>query len=247
MDFQVPGVSSISADTHKFAFCPKGTSICLFSKDSPALPIYAALNWQGGLYATAGILDGSTSGARVGEIYATLCYFGQKKYRETAEAILKLRERLQDRVGQLSGSDLASNKRDIYVYGDPKLFLLGFRSETLNPHLIAEALNARGWKLNLLQNPPGFHLCLTEVHTLIEGFEDKFITDLQASILDAKAFPPDSKPPENVKVYGAIGMMPTAVQKEVGIQYQKARLFYEIASKETSSSDTDSLTQQPQT
>ena len=246
MDFQVPGVASISADTHKFGFCPKGSSICLFGKDSPALPIFAALNWQGGLYATAGILDGSTSGARIAEIYATLCYFGQKKYRETAEAILKLRVRLQDRVTQLSRTDLGNDKRDIYVYGDPQMFLLGFRSETLNPHLIADALNARGWKLNLLQNPPGFHLCLTEVHTLIDGFEDNFIVNLQASILDAKAYPPNSKPPENVKVYGVVGMMPTPVQEAVGVEYQRARLYY-AAPKEESSVSSGSLTRQPQT
>lgn len=29
-DFQLPGVTSISADTHKYGFAPKGTSIILY-------------------------------------------------------------------------------------------------------------------------------------------------------------------------------------------------------------------------
>jgi len=105
MDFRVPGVTSISADLHKYGCCPKGTSVCLFSKDSPALPVYAALNWSGGLYATPGILDGSTSGARVAEVYATLAYYGREKYKDIAEHIVSLRQRLQDKVAKLANGD----------------------------------------------------------------------------------------------------------------------------------------------
>ncbi|CEG58379.1 pyridoxal phosphate-dependent decarboxylase family protein [Legionella fallonii] len=226
MDFRVKGVTSISADLHKYGCCPKGTSACLFSKDSPALSVYAALNWSGGLYTTPGILDGSTSGARVAEIYATLSYYGRNKYQEISANIVTLRQRLQDRVDQLCKSDDAG-KREIYVYGNPQWSILGFRSDTLNPHFIADELDKRGWKLNLLQKPDGFHLCITHVHTLVEGFEDKFINDLKDSIAAVKQYPADKKPTGNVKVYGTIGILPTAVQEIVCTQYQKARLFYE--------------------
>ena len=226
MDFRVPGVTSISADFHKYGYCPKGTSICLFSEDSPALSVYAALNWPGGLYATPGILDGSTSGARTAEIYATLSYYGREKYQFIAEDIIKLRMRLQTKVASLSERVEGINKGDIYVYADPKWSVLGFRSDTSNPHLLADELDKRGWKLNLLQNPDGFHICLTHVHTLVHGFEDKFMSDLCQAIAAVKAYPADQKPSGNVKVYGAIGMMPTAVQRQVCLQYQGARLAF---------------------
>ncbi len=226
MDFRVPGVTSISADTHKYGYCPKGTSVCLFSKDSPVLPVYAALNWQGGLYATPGILDGSTSGARVAEIYTTLSYYGRAKYEEIAKKIIKLRVELQKSVSELSSNFEGINKGDITIFGNPKWSVLGFRSDTLNPHLIADELDKRGWKLSLLQNPNGFHMCLTHVHTLVEGFKEQFIKDLVCAIATVKAYPADKKPSGNVKVYGAVGMMPTAVQKEVSVQYQKARLNF---------------------
>ncbi|HHF7372987.1 pyridoxal phosphate-dependent decarboxylase family protein [Legionella bozemanae] len=226
MDFRVKGVTSISADLHKYGCCPKGTSVCLFSDDSPALSVYAALNWSGGLYTTPGILDGSTSGARVAEIYATLSYYGHKKYQEISESIIAMRQRLQDRVEQLSKPN-ESGKKDIYIFGTPQWSILGFRSDTLNSHFIADELEKRGWKLNLLQKPDGFHLCLTHVHTLVEHFEDKFISDLQESIAAVKKYPEDKKPTGNVKVYGTIGILPTAVQEMVCRQYQKTRLYYE--------------------
>ncbi|WP_454784246.1 pyridoxal phosphate-dependent decarboxylase family protein [Legionella sp. WA2024007413] len=226
MDFRVKGVTSISADLHKYGCCPKGTSVCLFSEDSPALSVYAALNWSGGLYTTPGILDGSTSGARVAEIYTTLSYYGRKKYQEISESIVAMRQRLQDRVDQVYKPN-ETGKRDVAIFGNPQWSILGFRSDTLNPHLIADQLEKRGWKLNLLQKPDGFHLCLTHVHTLIEHFEDKFMSDLQEAVNDVKEYPADKKPTGNVKVYGTIGVLPTAVQEMVCRQYQKARLYYE--------------------
>jgi len=85
-------------------------------------------------------------------------------------------------------------------------------------------MDKRGWKLNLLQNPKGFHLCLTHVHTLVEGFEDRFIHDLKSAVDDVMTYPADKKPGGNVKVYGAVGMLPTAIQRAICIDYQKVRL-----------------------
>ena len=219
MDFRVPGVTSISADMHKFGCCPKGTSICMFSTESPVNSVYAALNWSGGMYTTSGILDGSTSGARVAEIYATLSSIGFQKYSSIARDIIDLRRRIQTRVTGL-------NTEDIYIFGDPKWSVLGFRSNTLNVHLIADELDKLGWKLNLLQKPDGFHICLTQVHTLVEGFEDKFISDLKTAIAGVKSYPDDKAPEGNVKVYGAISTMPSQVQRLVCLGYQKARLAF---------------------
>ena len=69
------------------------------------------------------------------------------------------------------------------------------------------------------------------MHTLIEGLADKFINDLTESINAVKAYPKDKKASSNVKVYGAVGMMPTEVQKEVCLQYQKERLSFKPSIK----------------
>lgn len=225
-DFRVKGVSSISADFHKFGYCPKGSSVCLFSEDSPALPIYAALNWRGGLYATPNLLDGSTSGARIAEIYVTMLYYGRKRYQQIAETIGAMRQQIQQKVAEAFPQPVAGGKREFYVFGQPELFLLGFRSDTLNAHFIANEMDYRGWKLNSLQDPDGFHLCLTHVHTLIPGLADKFIKDLKESIDDVKKYPPDFKPKGKVKVYGKLKTTPSEIQQKIGIDYQRALLFY---------------------
>jgi glutamate/tyrosine decarboxylase-like PLP-dependent enzyme len=224
MDFRVPGVTSISADMHKYGYCPKGTSVCLFSEDSPALSVYAALNWSGGLYATPGILDGSTSGARVAEVYTTLSYYGRKRYQEIAQNIIQLRESIQSHFNEQLVKYGALSKKDISIYGDPKWSVLGFRSDTLNSHLIADELEKKGWKLNLLQNPDGFHICLTHVHTLMPNFKEQFVEDLLEAVSIVKTFPKNKKPSGNMKVYGTIGVLPTAIQSEICEQYQKTRL-----------------------
>lgn len=223
LDFRVPGVTSISADTHKYACCPKGSSVCLFSKDSPALPVYAALNWPGGLYATAGTLDGSVSGARVAEIYATMSYYGKKKYIEIAHSIIATRAAIQQSVEQLYQQKKLTPD-ELSVYGNPKWSVIGFNSTRYNPHLIADELAKKGWNLNLLQNPKGFHLCITHVHTLAPTFVDHFVRDLSEAVAVVRAYPADKKVSGNVKVYGAVSMMPSQVQRMVAEQYQRARL-----------------------
>lgn len=223
LDFRVKGVTSLSADLHKYGCNPKGISVCLFSEDSPALSVYAALNWAGGLYTTPGLLDGSTSGARVAEAYATMAYYGREKYQEIAQSIVALREELQQAVGRLTSSQLGFTADEIAVFGDPQLTVLGFRSNTLNSHMIAAELDKKGWKLNFLQKPDGFHFCLTHVNTLNKGLVEKFCSDLRDSVLAVMAYPKDAKPSGNVKVYGAIGLMPTELQEQICVQYQKDR------------------------
>jgi glutamate/tyrosine decarboxylase-like PLP-dependent enzyme len=219
MDFRIPGVSSISADLHKYALCPKGTSVCLFSKHSPVLPVYAALNWVGGHYATPGILDGSTSAARIAEIFTTLCYNGRNGYTKITNDILSLRQRIQERIASLPNSNPSIEEGDIEVYSNPQMSLLGFRSRNLNPHLIAYEMNQRGWKPDWLQNPNGFHMCFTQVHTLVENFEDKFIRALSDSVIAAKQYAPGTPVPKQMQNYGAVGDLPTFLQNLV------ARLF----------------------
>ena len=49
-DFRVPGVTSISADTHKFGYAPKGSSVILYS-DRKYLhyQYFVSTDWSGGV------------------------------------------------------------------------------------------------------------------------------------------------------------------------------------------------------
>jgi hypothetical protein len=61
-DFRLPGVTSISADTHKYGYGPKGVSVLLWRDASYRRHHYfVEPDWNGGIYASAALL-GSRSG-----------------------------------------------------------------------------------------------------------------------------------------------------------------------------------------
>ena len=52
-DFHVPGVSSMSLDTHKYGYALKGTSVCLYAnKELRQAQYFCYADWTGGLYTT---------------------------------------------------------------------------------------------------------------------------------------------------------------------------------------------------
>ncbi|MCP4756018.1 MAG: aspartate aminotransferase family protein, partial [Proteobacteria bacterium] len=55
-DFRLPGVTSISADTHKYGYGPKGTSVVAYrDKSYRKYQYYTETEWKGGLYVSPGI------------------------------------------------------------------------------------------------------------------------------------------------------------------------------------------------
>lgn len=52
-DFRLPGVTSISADTHKYGYAPKGSSVIMYRDKHLRSYAYSVLTtWPGGVYAT---------------------------------------------------------------------------------------------------------------------------------------------------------------------------------------------------
>lgn len=71
---------SITVDTHKYGYGPKGLSLALFrNKELQRYQMYASLNWMGGPYVTPGIA-GSRSGALIACTWAVMVYFGKDEY-----------------------------------------------------------------------------------------------------------------------------------------------------------------------
>src|SRR2546429_5153332 len=88
-DFRVPGVTSISADTHKYGYALKGTSVLLY-RDA-GLRRYQYFNypdWQGGIYLSPG-LAGSRSGGLIAATWAAMVTLGERGYLEIADRIFR--------------------------------------------------------------------------------------------------------------------------------------------------------------
>lgn len=75
-DFRIPGVTSISCDTHKYGFTPKGTSVVMYrDADLRRYQYFSCVNWPGGIYASPTVA-GSRPGQLVAGCWATLMYYG---------------------------------------------------------------------------------------------------------------------------------------------------------------------------
>jgi len=86
-DFRVPGVTSISADTHKYGYALKGTSVLLYRNSG--LRKYQYFNfpaWPGGIYFSPG-LSGSRSGGVVAATWAAMVSLGEQGYLDIAQRI----------------------------------------------------------------------------------------------------------------------------------------------------------------
>ena len=170
INFDLKGITSISMDTHKYGYSPKGSSVLLFSHFKyKKFQHFINKEWCGGVYATPTI-QGSKPGGLIAATWATLLLRGRNNY---IEASKKVNENLKYIV---STFNRGTTKNDLYIIGNPKLNIIAFGSETLNIYLVINEMKKTGWSLSIMQNPPAFHFCLTENHTL--ELCEKFCADL---------------------------------------------------------------------
>ncbi len=202
-DLTVPGVTSLSVDTHKYGYAPKGTSVILYT--DPELlrhQYYVAKGWPGGIYFSP-TLAGSRPGGLVTAAWATMLALGEEGYLSLAERVLGAAQELRRGIPQVPG---------LSMMGD-SLFVEAFTSSTQDIYQVMEALSSRGWFLNGLQRPPGVHLAVTLRHAA-RGVTHQFLSDLRWAVDHAS----DASSAEGLApIYGLAGTMPEdAVEEFIG-------------------------------
>ena len=191
-DFRVPGVTSISADTHKYGYALKGTSVLLYRNSN--LRKYQYFNytgWPGGVYLSPG-LSGSRSGGLVAAAWAAMVSLGENGYLEIARHIFEAAATMRAGIDSI---------HELQVIGDPT-FLVAFRSPELNIYHVNDHLIARGWRLNALQLPAALHFCVTRPNTAPHVVE-AFLDDLREAVDYAKH--PARPEPKSGALYGLGG------------------------------------------
>ncbi len=179
-DFRLPGVTSMSADTHKYGYAAKGTSVVLYRGDELRHAQYFAYSdWPGGLYMTP-TFAGSRPGALSAACWAALTAIGADGYLEAARQILEAAAVIRRGISGIEG---------LRVLGDP-LFCIAFTTESdeLAIYRVLDAMSARGWSLNGLHGPPAVHICTTLRHAQ-PGVAERFVSDLAASTAAVLAEP----------------------------------------------------------
>jgi glutamate/tyrosine decarboxylase-like PLP-dependent enzyme len=191
-DFRVPGVTSISADTHKYGYSLKGTSVLLYrGANLRKYQYFTFPDWPGGIYFSPG-LSGSRSGGVVAAAWAALISLGERGYLEIADAIFKTAAAIRDGVRAIP---------ELELFGTPT-FVVAFRSPSLDIFHVNDFLVERGWRLNGLHLPPGLHFCVTRPNTA-PGVAEAFLADLKDAVEYAKHPPATS--PRSGALYGIGG------------------------------------------
>ncbi|KAG7878244.1 hypothetical protein KL937_003986 [Ogataea polymorpha] len=170
-DFRLPGVTSISCDTHKYGFAPKGSSIIMYrSNEYRKYQYFVSTEWVGGLYGSP-TLAGSRPGALTVGAWATMVYMGDDGYTKACQDIIltarRLRQTIEEEIPELQ------------IIGNPQLSVVAFRSDKLNIHKLGDMLGKKGWHLSALQNPPALHLAVTK---LTVPAIDTLLLELKAAV-----------------------------------------------------------------
>ncbi|MBV6394428.1 MAG: putative sphingosine-1-phosphate lyase [Anaerolineales bacterium] len=194
-DFRLPGVTSISVDTHKYGYAAKGTSVILYrSKELRHYQYYTASDWPGGLYFSP-TFAGSRPGALSAACWAALTSIGGRGYLDATRKILETAGYIKREIKQMP---------ELRVIGDP-LFVIAFASDSLDIYKVLEALGHRKWSLNGLHKPSCMHIAVTLRHTQ-PGVKERFIADLQAAVAHVKNHPEEKG--NMAPVYGMAATMP---------------------------------------
>ncbi len=175
-DFRLKGVTSISCDTHKYGFAPKGNSTVLYR--NPQLRTYQYFispDWSGGVYASPS-MAGSRPGALIAGCWASLMSQGENGYIKACHSIVGAAKSIESAI-----RENPTLSTDLEILGKPLVSVVAFTSTTLDVYDMADAMTAKGWHLNALQSPPAIHVAVT---LPIVAAKEKLIEDLVA-VVDA--------------------------------------------------------------
>jgi glutamate/tyrosine decarboxylase-like PLP-dependent enzyme len=195
-DFRLPGVTSISVDTHKYGYAAKGTSVILYrGAELRHFQYFSVTDWPGGFYVSP-TFAGSRPGALIAVAWAAMVSMGENGYLESAKRILETTDWLKQEMRKIS---------DLQLIGDPP-FMVTFQSESLNVYQVMEYMTERNWGLSGLHLPPSVHLCVTQRHTQ-EGVKERFMKEIKEAVAYVKENP---QAPEGMgPIYGMAATIET--------------------------------------
>ena len=173
-DFRVPGVTSMSADIHKYGYSYKGVSTVMYrDRELYQHQIFMYDAWPGGLYASASSA-GTRPGSPIAGAWATMTHLG-------AEGYLRLGRRVLDATNGFMGA--VRSIEGLRITSDQEMSVFEFRSDPgsavpMDIDAVADVMDDRGWNLDRQQG--GLHVMSSPGH-------DKVVDAFTADLADAVA------------------------------------------------------------
>ena len=200
-DFRLPGVTSISADTHKYGYAFKGSSVVAFRRRELRNAQYFYLtDWSGGKYCSPGI-EGSRSGGLLAATWAAMVSLGWEGYLRYARQIFETSLAMQNAV---------RSHPELRILGRPT-FLFSFTSDEFDVYHVNDFMRARGWRFNGQQYPNALHMAVTRPQTQ-PGVAQAFGADLADAVAYAREHA--DEPAQSSAIYGSVAGGMTAEADE---------------------------------
>ncbi|HAH09014.1 MAG TPA: aspartate aminotransferase family protein [Alphaproteobacteria bacterium] len=170
-DFRVPGVTSMSMDWHKYAYCPKGASVILHrTKELRQYQIYAAAEWTGYTVINPTI-QSTKSGGPMAAAWAVLNFMGDEGYMRFAKRIYDSTRIICDGIRETPG---------LHLVGEPDLNLVAFAAKDFSCFHLVDAMKERRWfiqpQFGLMGSEANVHLSIGQ--NMFERAHE-FVADLQ--------------------------------------------------------------------
>tara|TARA_B110000977_G_C11038635_1_gene478033 strand:- start:224 stop:1699 length:1476 start_codon:yes stop_codon:yes gene_type:complete len=196
-DFSVPGVTSISADVHKYGYAAKGASVILY-RDMTYLrhQFLVVTGWSGGIYASPALL-GTRAGSAIAAAWASMQSIGKKGFLEMCDATIKITQQMMAGVNAIDGLE---------VLGEPDMSVFSYHSTNpkVNIFAVGDQMEQRGWNINRQQKPNALHAMVTINHAQAIT---QYLQDLQNSY-DHVVANPDLAYEGSAAMYGMVSAVP---------------------------------------
>ena len=194
-DFSVPGVTSLSADVHKYGYAAKGASVILYKKDNIWKHQFTVLtDWSGGVYIST-TMRGTRPGGAIAAAWAALKSLGEDGYLKLAKTVMDTTKKLIKGIEDIP---------ELYILGDPVMSVFSFASKEIDVFALGDFLDKKGWHLDRIQFPSALHMMVNPHHAKIV---DQFLKDLQEAVKLTKEGA--EKPKDGtMAMYGMVASLP---------------------------------------
>lgn len=229
-DFRIPGVTSISADVHKFGFGPKGSSVILYrSMDYLKHQFIITTDYPGGIYISPTLM-GTRPGGAIAAAWAGMNHLGESGYLSLAKKLMEATRRLKALLAKIP---------EIKIIGDPVMNIVSYSTEGDRPDIfvIADYLENKGWLVDRQQNPDCIHLTIMPTNAEVI---DQYVNHLRSAIEFARGHP-RAAGEGNAALYGLMARIPFRGMVEKNVR----KLFEELYGGERSEQDATSEIRRP--
>jgi glutamate/tyrosine decarboxylase-like PLP-dependent enzyme len=211
-DFKLKGVTSMSADLHKYGYTTKGASLLMYrSMEYMKYQFFIFEDWPGGVFASPS-MPGTKSGGSIAAAWATIQSIGEEGYLKHAKTIMDTAKKLKDGINAIPG---------LKILSEPEMSVISFIStdHKLNIYAVADLMQKKGWHIDRGQFPETIHIMITPNHV---KSSDSYLVDLKACVEAIKADESLNKSAQ-AATYGLMANIPirSMIKKQVWSMMQQ--------------------------